>query len=149
MLMRVAAVFMASMLLFSFHGKRAATLPLPVPRVLGGAFLYAVPAASSSLWIQGWLLLLCPTNPHPAGTKSVSPMPREEGLLSFFIFQHWLQRSLILTGPHPLVQGTEALTVCFEFRMSQNSRAACNEHDFYCSAFSFVHGKKSAAGFFS
>lgn len=72
-LMRVAAVFMASMLLFSFHGKRAATLPLPVPRVLGGAFLYAVPAASSSLWIQGWLLLLCPTNPHPAGTKSSKP----------------------------------------------------------------------------
>lgn len=75
---RVAAVFMASILLFPFHGNRATTLPLLVPLVLGGTFLYKARGAPSLLLhgLQGQLLLLSPTNLYSAGKKTVSPVTR-------------------------------------------------------------------------
>lgn len=154
--------FMTSILLFPFHSNRATTLPLPVPPVLGEAFLYEAHGAPCLLQhgLQGQRLLLCPTNPHSAGTKSISPMTCTSTATRCCSSGFSCSPQLLhlptpaVAEPHPhgtqtLVQAIEALTLCREFWGSQKSRAACDEHEWYCSALSFIHGKKSAAVLFS
>lgn len=142
---------MASTFLFPFHGDRAVVLPLPMPPdPFCSSLQWPLPPLA---WAPRAAPSVMPKTSHPAGTRSVSPRlaqalqdaaAHQASLLSSLLFQHWLQQSLTLMELCPPKDKGLSYFRCFvNLEAAKTAELYLVNIDCYCSAPSFIHGKKN------